>query len=124
MARRRRSSVDVNNITSALPDEALLEMFEPPTPLPDPRHLLSPIDNFLPSLPLPFDRRLFDYEMTRPASNTLRPNLMAPFNPQSSDLQRTAVCIRRAQRREVLHALNRVRRGRGGARKFRSEIKC
>lgn len=46
--------------------------------------------------------------------------------PLERKLDPAAVCVRRKSRREVLHALNRTRKGKGGSprRNWRSSIKC
>lgn len=149
MARRRSRSVDANAITSEL-DELLA------VPGPTPLVPLSPFDltlddnrtyhpdgNFrTPSMLNPYEPEIEVYEQTkrRPAGlrsnqsyRQTRPYGRATQNQQAlsqsvafRDGSRVAVCVRRKQRKEVLHAL---RKTGGGSRKPRrynrySQVKC
>lgn len=52
---------------------------------------------------------------------------MLPFGLSFEAPKKTVICVRRKQRKEVLHALKKVGRGRGGGRKRRnwySSISC
>lgn len=139
MARGRshRNSASSADTTDNARDvlDALLEPL--PGPPLDP---VSAIDDLMAPV-LPFDARAFDFDqrsmvhdaVTRAevvsAGDGRRRDVLAPVMSERvarSDGRRTAICVRRSQRREVLHALDRVRRGRGGSKRrdWRSDIKC
>jgi len=143
MSRRRRRrdreyASDISNdpLSRELRSPVIKRILEPPT-----RRTILDIE----------DRRLFSPELARPAQALQRmaarlvvkdhdPNvnrthqkvranqLHVPSNVRFSDPSRVAVCVRRHQRREVLHALKRVGRGSAPVRRARwsefSDIKC
>ena len=151
MARRgnsRRGQRDTNDIANTHPlhqlDHVLLAPDPYPTaPLsrlsPDPlldyqmpdRRLFHPEAPFHPPLYMsgvPADIDETDTGVARPFS---RPQANVPqqrkgvYYPAFTHPNRVAVCVRRQQRREVLHALRRTGRG-GGKRRFNynSKVRC
>lgn len=60
-------------------------------------------------------------------NHVLGRHLPIPLKVQFAEPKRTAICVRRGQRKEVLHALKKTGRGRGGGRKKRnwySDVSC
>lgn len=131
MARRRRevSSAETTEFASPDPLDGLLE---PAAEVP--RSPLSSLDNFLgPSIPA--DRRVFSFgEPERFNLNVgssvdgIRDVGVSRLSTQVgfSRPAEVGICVRRKERREVLHAKRRIRKGRGGGRRqhWYSKIKC
>lgn len=127
LARRRRGQRDT---------------FENPIAI-DPPEMLDPVADLLvepTNLRLVEDRRTWHPEdfdrptltldgLDAPAvvspSDPVRPGAL-PSTLSFADPRATVVCVRRRQRREVLFALNKMRRGRGGSRRrdWRSQVRC
>lgn len=126
MARRsRRSSVDTNVITS----DPLASLLEVPVAMPEVSPVSPDYDLFSPR----FDQRAFSFDAevvrgTQSAGRTLLSGYQNPFSVQAvqNDSVRAGICARRHQRREVLHALRRVKRGRGGQRRrtWKTDVRC
>lgn len=144
MARRRsRPSVDevqrdINpSLTSLLDDSVFSTPVLSPVVLPDPVPFsalpqIEDLREFNPdpevsanTISGPADvGEVYSPPVSRPTpqkSNHMPRGQRAFANPE-----RVAVCVRRQQRREVLHALRRTRRGRGGLRRRNrfSDIRC
>lgn len=129
MARRRSRgrSAETNDFASSPTFENLnRELLRPAEDLTSP--LTEPFVDTL--LELPADRRVFDFgqaeaPMMEPSLNLgMRSGPGVRFVPlprdiRAADPRNVAVCVRRKDRREVLHALRRV--GRGGGRRRRNE---
>lgn len=124
------SSADISN--NASPD-ALDGLLDPlPAPPVDP---LTRLDDFMqPSIPN--DRRLFHFgEPERFNLDVAEVGFGTPGDTRSASLPsgvrfvvpgEVAICVRRKERREVLHALGKVRKRGGGSRRknYFSQIKC
>lgn len=132
MARRGRTRSNPGSSADTI-DNASLDLDGLLEPLPAlPVDPVSNVDDFLgPSIP--YDQRAFSLsqEVAHVEPNRGR-TILAPEESRgagipSGDPRRTSICVRRNERREVLHALNRTRkRGRGGQRNrtWRSDVKC
>lgn len=128
MARRRSRgrSAETNDFASSPTFENLnRELLRPAEDLTSP--LTEPFVDTL--LELPADRRQFSFgEWEAPVMVPSSPGQVSTWSPARSPLPRDvrvedprnlAVCVRRKDRREVLHALRRV--GRGGGKRRRNE---
>lgn len=134
MARRGRKSDEGSSaapIENARPD-VLDGLLDPLPALPsDP---VSSLDDFMQPL-IPNDQRLFsfgdperytlDVGQTANSIGVERPTRL-PAQVRFADPAQVAICVRRKERREVLHALRYVRKGKGGSRRrnWASKIKC
>lgn len=128
-SRSTGSSADTND--NASPDlEGLLD------PLPGlPVDPLTRLDEFM-SPSIPSDRRVFHFgEPERYTLDVAEVNRGQVGSPSPASLptgvrfvvpRTVAVCVRRKERREVLHALGKVRKRGGGTRRqnYFSKIKC
>lgn len=134
MARRggsrnsRDTSADTSDTARLL--DSLLDA--PPGPLPD-LSTARLLDEFTPSIP--YDGRRFDFDTTGVVNAgrvseagygrmVLAQDMSTEVATQ--DPRRAAICVRRRERREVLFAKRRIRRGSGGSKRFnwRSGIRC
>lgn len=134
MARRghRSRSVPSADITHNASDP-LAELLELAEPDPVPLNPVTSLDDFMQPA-IPFDGRVFSFGQEQPfhqevanaqpvrgvSSQALSPGIRV------AEPQALAVCVRRKERREVLHAFRLVGRGRGGGRRWNenSKIKC
>lgn len=131
-SRRRRSESNVPNATplSSLaplsrayysPLRLDLDRLAPPANLD--RRVHHPLGEYRPAVA--FSGHPVRTNVVRPSK--FKSNLYVSPKVRFAVPKKTLICVRRAERKEVLHALKKVGRGRGGGRKRRnwfSEVTC